>query len=125
MNGVAKATPSHPKSNPNPDPNSDPNSDPNLDPNSDPNADPIQTPALVGGDFGRGGFRVSRQACGRHHFDGRVVVGHAAWVEPPGGNQHIDLRPVCLDASRLDAINAHAPVEHAKIIAQDDRVAVL
>src|SRR5271166_5620046 len=58
------------------------------------------------------------------HFHGRVVIRHAAGVETSGWNQHVDLRPMRLQAAWPDAIDLHSPAEFASRIAQDNCVAI-
>src|SRR5579884_3426794 len=56
------------------------------------------------------------------YLDQRVVVRHAAFVEPPRGYQHVAFGPIDLKASRLDAVNSHAPTERSVLVLQHDRI---
>src|SRR5580700_1558256 len=74
----------------------------------------------------RGHFRICDGflSAQRNDLDNRVIVRHAAWIEPAGRNDDVYFRPMALYAPRLDAINLHAPAEFAAIIPQQDGVSI-
>src|SRR5689334_10358449 len=54
------------------------------------------------------------------HFDDGVVIGDAARVQSPGGDQDIHLRPVPLQAPRFDPVDFRPPAEFSHLAAQQD-----
>src|SRR5579872_872033 len=62
---------------------------------------------------------------GGNQFHGGVVIRYPAGVQTPSGNQYVGLRPVCLQATGLDAIDPYPAVQFAQLVAQRDGIAVM
>jgi len=63
---------------------------------------------------------LSSQTFRCNHFHGCVVVRHAAGIEPPRWNQHVNLWPMGLQAAGFDAIDLYPTMELTGLIAKHD-----